>query len=138
MLSCATEGASATYPPAKRAYDELHVDSTSRSHAIARSRIATPSDPHVVNEAEGRDQSSGARDHGFRSHDRGPRFAARRSEPRRECPEYGHERRDCTSYDVGRRGDDNKGWGRTVGMGGAVPGPLDVCRASQSSNTIAP
>src|ERR1700677_4118211 len=45
-------GACATYPPAKRAYDELHVDSRSRSHAIARSWIAAPSDPHVVNEAE--------------------------------------------------------------------------------------
>jgi hypothetical protein len=52
MLSCASDGASATYPPAKRAYDELRVDSTSRSHAITRSRIAAPSDPHVVKEAD--------------------------------------------------------------------------------------
>jgi hypothetical protein len=37
--------------------------------------------------------------------------------------QYGHERRDCTSYGVGRWGDDNKGWGRTVGIGGAVPPP---------------
>jgi len=52
VLSCAAEGASATSPPAKGAYDEPHVDSTSRSHAIARSWIAGPSDSHVVNEAE--------------------------------------------------------------------------------------
>ena len=41
-----------SHPAAETAYDELHADSANRSHAIARSWIDLPSDPHVVNEAE--------------------------------------------------------------------------------------
>src|SRR5260370_8789283 len=70
VLSCAAEGASATSPPAKGAYDEPHVDSTSRSHAIARSWIAGPSDPHVVKESAGAHQR-----HGDRARDVAPCFS---------------------------------------------------------------
>jgi hypothetical protein len=91
------------------------------SHAIASKTIGSPSEHHVVKESEGRYQRNGARTHGFRSCDRSRRFAARRTEPRRVCPECGHERRDCTSYGVGRWGDDNKGRRRTAALGGASP-----------------
>lgn len=92
-----------------------------KAAAVAK-RAATRKARHTMGKKQKAEiKRNGARDHGSRSRDRRPRFAARRTEPRRECPEHGHERRGCTSHGVSRRGDGNKGRGRTVTPGGASP-----------------